>query len=98
MIQCSTVCNPGFKHNRSVNRRVKTVAKCLGNRKKFKYQWTPGNEKNFAQCIPDKAFSCESVPNGDDLTFFLLQNTEVHGIDGYSDDDENELLAMFSGR
>ena len=35
----------------------------------------------------------------EDLTFFLLQNAERYGTDGYSDDgSEPELQAMFAGK
>lgn len=54
-------------------------------------------KKGFSQCLPDIAETCDAVPEGQDLTFFLLNNEISQGIDGYSDDEERELEAMFSG-
>ena len=57
--------------------------------------WFP--RKNFSQCIPDIAETCDNIPESKDLTFFLLNNEFIGGVDGYSDDDDLELQAMFSG-
>ena len=58
--------------------------------------WFP--RKNFSHCVPNTAETCDHIPESEDLTFFLLNSELIGGVDGYSDDDDVELQAMFSGR
>ena len=58
--------------------------------------WFP--RKNFSHCVPNVAETCDNIPESEDLTFFILNSEQIGGVDGYSDDDDVELQAMFSGR
>lgn len=58
--------------------------------------WFP--RKNFSHCVPNTAETCDNIPESEDLTFFLLNFEQIGGVDGYSDDDDVELQAMFTGR
>ena len=64
--------------------------------------WFPNPRRvdRFSKCVSDGAQSCDDVPESEDLTFFLLNNEQSQGVDGYSDDDlpKPELQAMFSGK
>ena len=64
--------------------------------------WFPNPRRvdRFSKCISDGDQSCDDAPESEDLTFFLLNNEQSQGVDGYSDDDlpKPELQAMFSGK
>ena len=93
--QCDLVCNGGFVHSDS----GKPFARCHLNPRKQDETWFPNPKRisGYAQCIPDIAETCDSFPSYKDMQFFLLNNEQVTGHDGYSDDDLPELQAMFSG-
>ena len=97
-IQCDLVCNDGFVYSNT----GKQYARCHLNPRKNDETWFPNPKKisAYAQCVPDIAETCDSFPAYKDLRFFLLNNEQVMGLDGYSDDDlpKPELQAMFSGK
>ena len=96
--QCDLVCNDGFVYSNT----GKQNARCHLNPRKNYETWFPNPKKisGYAQCVPDIAETCDSFPSYKDLRFFLLNNEQVMGLDGYSDDDlpKPELQAMFSGK
>ena len=97
-IQCDLVCNDGFVYSNT----GKQAARCHFNPRKNDETWFPNPKKisGYAQCVPDIAETCDNFPSYQDLNFFLLNNEQVKGLDGYSDDDlpKPELQAMFSGK
>ena len=96
--QCDLVCNGGFVHSK----HGKSYARCHFNPRKQDETWFPNPrrpKKGYAQCVPDVSeTTCDNFPTYKDLTFFLLTNELSGGIDGYSDDEEPKLEAMFSGK
>ena len=89
--QCNSVCNAGFVHDYS----GKTFSRCHKNPRRERFQWYP--KKDFSSCIPELAITCDVVPDSEDLTFFLLNNEASQGTDGYSDDEGQDIEAMFAG-